>query len=201
MDGVLEPPHYHSDIIISLMVMCIIGGGSAVSIFIESYVDVTDVLASNLKALVLMVLFISGTVANVVGIFVQIDISDNALAWTTHGALLFGAVGMAFIISFPTSPTALWIGISAYGFSSAITVGFCFNIANRLSFPSAKSTSIIMMGSSVGVSLIPYFTSHLVGYFNCPLMVIWIGLASMVVPILLLVVAPRYSYLINIHKF
>ncbi|CAE7789101.1 unnamed protein product, partial [Symbiodinium microadriaticum] len=121
MDGGMEPPHYYSDFIISLMVLFIIGGGSAVSIFLETYVDITNVVDSNLKALVLMVLFVAGTVANVVGILVQINISDSALAWTTHGVLIFGALGMCLIVSLPSSPNALWVGIAAYGFASAIT--------------------------------------------------------------------------------
>lgn len=201
MGGHAPPPHYWSDIIIAVMVMFIIGSGSAVSIFLETYVDVTSVIDSQLKAVVLMMFFVSGTVANVIGIFAQVNISDRSLSRLTHVVLLAGAVGMFVIICFPKNADALWFGILAFGFANAITVGFCFNIANRLSYPSAKSTSIIMMGSSIGVSLIPYLTSHLVLYFDMPLMMIWVGFVGLVVPMILLVIAPKFSYLEGIHNF
>jgi hypothetical protein len=201
MDGLTPPPHYWSDIIIALMVMFIIGSGSAVSIFLETYVDVTDVIDSDLKAVVLMLFFVSGTAANIIGIFAQVNISDRSLSRLTRVVLLVGGAGMLLIICFPASAEALWCGILSFGFANAITVGFCFNIANRLSYPSAKSTSIIMMGSSIGVSLVPYLTSHLVSYFNSPLMMVWVGLVGMAAPIFLLAIAPKCSYLEGIHKF
>ena len=196
-----DPPHYWSDMTISLMILFIIGGSNAFSIYIETYVDDTGILPSQWKAMVLMLFFGAGTVANIIGIFIQMDIGDRRLSQVTAAVLVGGAVGMMLVIGWPEDTTALWIGVTLYGFASAVTVGFCFNIANRLSYPSAKSTSIIMMGSSIGVSLIPYLSSVVYKWYHSPLTIMYFALVSMLVPIVLLYVAPKFSYLRHIHKF
>lgn len=196
-----DPPHYWSDLTISLMIMFIIGGSNAFSIYIETYVDDTGVIASQWKAMVLMLFFGAGTFGNVVGIIIQMDIGDRLLLVVTATVLVGGAVGMMLIIGLPQDANALWTGVALYGFASAVTVGFCFNIANRLAYPSAKSTSIIMMGSSIGVSLIPYLASLIYKITHSPLTMMYIGLASMVIPVMLLFIAPRVSYLSHTHKF
>lgn len=191
----MSPPHYWADLLISLMVFFIIGGGTTFSIYIETYVDDTAVIASREKAVLLLVFFCAGTFANISGIFVQISIGDKRLGHTTSCALAVGAIGTILIMMLPSSGSALWVGVACFGFASSITVGFCFNIANRLSYPSATSTSIIMIGSSVGVSVIPYITSILIKRFQDPHMIILVGVVSMVAPILLLEMAPRLSYI------
>jgi MFS family permease len=151
--------------------------------------------------MVLMLFFGAGTFGNVVGIIIQMDIGDRLLLIVTATVLVGGAVGMMLIIGLPQDANALWTGVALYGFASAVTVGFCFNIANRLAYPSAKSTSIIMMGSSIGVSLIPYLASLIYKITHSPLTMMYIGLASMVIPVMLLFIAPRVSYLSHTHKF
>ena len=158
-------------------------------------------IASQWKAMVLMLFFGAGTFGNVIGIFIQMDIGDRRLSQVTGTVLVGGAVGMMLIIGWPEDSSALWLGVAMYGFSSAVTVGFCFNIANRLSYPSAKSTSIIMMGSSIGVSLIPYLASLIYTISHSPLTMMYIALVSMIVPLVLLYIAPKLSYLSHIHKF
>ena len=194
-----EAPHYWSDIMISFMVLCIVGSGTAFSIYLETYVDDTSVIASNLKAMVLMVFFCSGTAANIAGIFIQISIYDNTLSRLTSCILIVGAFGVLLVMCFPKSSQVLWTGVALFGFSSAITVGFCFNIANRLSYPSATSTSIIMIGSSVGVSIIPYITSVLITVENDPGMIMLVSCICMIIPVFLLYGAIYCSYLA--HSF
>jgi predicted MFS family arabinose efflux permease len=188
------PPHYWTDMLISLMVFFIVGGSTSFSIYLETYVDQTPIINTNLKAMALLVFFCSGTVANISGIFVQISISDRSLGRLTASVLAFGALGTLLVMGIKDSAAAIWTGIAIFGFSSAITVGFCFNIANRLSYPSATSTSIIMIGSSVGVSIIPYISSLLIAAY-APGMIMLVGLVSMVVPGVLLVFAIKCSYM------
>lgn len=195
----VEPPHYWTDMFISLMVLFIVGAGTSFSIYLETYVDQTAVINPSYKAMVLMVFFFSGTVANVAGIFMQISISDRSLARLAVFMLSVGAAGALLVLLMPQSANVLWGGVALFGFASAVTVGFCFNLANRLSYPSATSTSIIMIGSSVGVSIIPYITSLLISAEHFPGMVMLIGFVSMLLPILLLVLAIKCSY-VN-HNF
>ena len=194
-----EPPHYWADLTISLMILFIIGGSNAFSIYIETYVDDTGIVSSKWKEMTLMLFFAAGSIANVVGIFIQMDIGDRRLLQVTAGAFLSGLIGMMLVILWPDNARVLWIGIALYGFASAVTVGFCFNIANRLSFPSATSTSIIMMGSSIGVSLIPYVSSLVFRWCQLTLTIMYFSFISMVIPLVLLFIAPKLSYLQ--HKF
>ena len=104
--------------------------------------------ATSYKAMVLMVFFFSGTVANVAGIFMQISISDRSLARLAVFMLSVGAAGALLVLLMPQSAIVLWGGVALFGFASAVTVGFCFNLANRLSYSSATSTSKIMIEGS-----------------------------------------------------
>jgi predicted MFS family arabinose efflux permease len=190
----LTPPHYWPDALISLMVMSIVGGGAAFSIFLEHYVDSTSIFNEQYKATLLLVFFFSGTIANILGIFVQIDITDEHLVRLTYTALLVGSVGAVFPLIWPHSLAALCLCVSLFGFTNAIVVGFCFNIANRLVYPSALSTAIIMTGSSVGVAIIPYLTTVLWKLLDSPLVVMAVALFSMAIPISLLSLLPHLCY-------
>lgn len=193
-DESITPPHYWTDMFISLMVLFIVGSGTSFSIYIETYVGQTEVINPSYKAMLLMVFFCSGTVANIVGIFMQISICDRPLGRLTTTMLSLGALGVLLVAVSPSSATILWGGIAMFGFSNAVAVGFCFNIANRLSYPSATSTAIIMIGSSVGVSIIPYITSLLIASENNPGVLMIVGFVSMILPIFLLYCAIRTSY-------
>jgi hypothetical protein len=54
---------------------------------------------------------------------------------------------------------ALWVGIASYGFFNGPTVGYCYDLVNRLTVPSEKGMSIVMFGLNFGASLVPYIMS------------------------------------------
>ena len=55
--------------------------------------------------------------------------------------LWFGALGMAAILAFPNSSTALWFGVVAYGFFNGPTIGYVYDLCNRTTAASEKGMS------------------------------------------------------------
>ena len=91
--------------------------------------------------------------------------------------------------------------MSIFGLSNAPSISYCFNLAHRLSRPSATSTAIIMLGLSLGISIVPYLTSLLWKHFDSSLVLMAVGAGSALMPLLLLFVAPSCSYLKTERSF
>ena len=64
--------------------------------------------------------------------------------------------------SFSTDdPVALWIAVAAYGFFNGPTVGYCYDLVNRLTIATEKGMSIVMFGLNFGASLVPFLMSEI----------------------------------------
>jgi len=197
----LIAPHYWAECVVAAMIFLAIGGGDSLTFYLETYVDTTPALEGCNKALLLLFFFVFATVGDVLGILGQMDVSDRVLSLQAGGLFLTGAAGMLLVIIHPHSQIALWIGVCVFGLCNAPSISYCFNLANRLSVPSATSTSIIMLGLSLGVSLLPFFTSVAWRWLDWPQVLMCVGCGSAGLPVLLLGVAPSCSYLKDERAF
>jgi hypothetical protein len=68
---------------------------------------------------------------------------------------------MLLILWFPDSGECLWIGVAFYGLFNGPCVGYCYDLNNRITYPTEKSMSIVMFGLNFGASLVPYITTVL----------------------------------------
>jgi hypothetical protein len=198
------PPHYRAECVVAAMIFFAIGGGDSLTFYLETYVAAAASSSSSSSAggvggcnkeLLLLCFFASATLGDVLGLLAQVRLSDSGLARQAAGIFVTGAAGMLLVILRPASPAALWLGVCVFGLCNAPSISYCFNLAHRLSHPSATSTSLVMLGLSLGVSLMPYLTSLVWRALDLPLALMYVGCASALVPVLLLLVAPSFSYL------
>lgn len=200
-DPTTHPPHFRAEMVVGAMVFFAIGGGDSLTFYLETYVDSNGSLQGCNKEVLLLFFFVFATVGDVLGILGQLDVTDKMLSLQTGLIFLTGATAMFIVIMNPVSHVALWIGVCIFGLCNAPSISYCFNIANRLSYPSATSTAMIMFGLSLGISLMPYFTSVVWETFDAPLALMYVGCLCSIVPIFLLYLAPSFSYLKGTHNF
>lgn len=194
-DGKGKIPHYWAEVMVAFMIFCIIGGGDAVTFYIETYVNVTHVIKPSLKALVLLLFYLMAAVGNIFGILGQVGISDRMLSIQLLFFSLVGGLAMLVAGCYPESSTLLWVGVALYGLTTAPAVSYSFNIANRLSIHSAMSSAIVILGMSLGISLLPYYASYLWQLYDSPLVLIFVASGSILTTIPFLLLAPSVSYL------
>jgi predicted MFS family arabinose efflux permease len=188
-------PHYWAELMVASMIFLIIGGGDAVTFYIETYVDETGIIKPSLKALLLLVFYMFAAIGNVFGIVGQIGISDRKLSIHLFSFVCTGGLGMLAVACFPSNSTLLWIGVGLYGLTTGPAVSYSFNIANRLSIHSAMSSAVIILGMSLGISFLPYATSCLWKYYDSPIVLIVVASASISMAVPFLFLAPSVSYL------
>ena len=189
-------PHFYAEMCISVMLFCFVGGSIAATAYFETYVVETAVVDAHQRSRVVFVLWLSITLGRFFGVRDQIALSDLGLTRDLSIFCVGGFLAMALIYSYPTSPTALWVGTALYGFFHGPTVGFCQDLNNRLTLPTETSMAIVMFGLNVGASVVPYVTASLWshgGGSHPSILIVIVGL-SMLVPLPLLFLSKHVSY-------
>ena len=101
---------------------------------------------------------------------------------------------MLLILWFPKNPESLWIGVAFYGLFNGPCVGYCYDLNNRITYPSEASMAIVMFGLNFGASLIPYITSLIWNRGGGPRTLIVMTFITMFVPLPLLHITKYLSY-------
>ena len=153
--------HFYTEMTISIMLFCFVGGSISATAYIESYIDQTHVISSSQKGNLVFILWISVTLGRIAGVQDQRSLSDSGLTKHLSSLRFGGFLSMLSIFIFPESRLALWIGVSLYGFFHGPTVGYCQDLNNRLTLPTEKSMAIVMFGLNCGASFVPYFVTVL----------------------------------------
>ena len=188
-------PHFYTEMTISIMLFCFVGGSISATAYIESYIDQTHVISSSQKGNLVFILWISITLGRIVGVQDQRSLSDSGLTKHLSSLCIGGFLSMLAIFIFPESQLALWVGVSLYGFFHGPTVGYCQDLNNRLTLPTEKSMAIVMFGLNCGASFVPYFVTVLWDFYSCgPLTLIAATGLSMIVPLPLVFFASYISY-------
>jgi predicted MFS family arabinose efflux permease len=187
-------PHYHVEIVIALMVFSFIGGKVAITAYLATYVDETDVIKDERGTYLVLVLWIAITVGRLAGVYDQRFLSNKTLPMHLTVFCVGGFLSMSLIIWFPSNPQALWIGIAFYGLFNGPCVGYCYDLNNRMTHPSEASMSIVMFGLNFGASLIPYVTSMIWDLGGGPRTLILVTFATMLIPLPLLHLTKYLSY-------
>lgn len=187
-------PHYHVEIVISIMVFFFIGGKVAITAYLATYVDETDVIKDEKGTYLVLVLWIAITVGRLAGVYDQRFLSNKTLPIHLTVFCVGGFLSMLLIIWFPNNSQALWIGVAFYGLFNGPCVGYCYDLNNRMTHPSEASMSIVMFGLNFGASLIPYVTSVIWDLGGGPSALILVTFATMLIPLPLLHLTKYLSY-------
>ena len=194
-DGkVLKSPHYHVEMVISLMVFCFIGGKVTSTAYLDTYVDETGVIEVSMESRLVLVLWIAITIGRLAGVQDQRFLTNKTLPIHLSVLCLGGLLSMLIIIWFPNNASALWVGVAFYGLFNGPCVGYCYDLNNRITYPTEKSMSIVMFGLNFGASLVPYITTLIWGRGGGPKTLIYVIMISMTLPFPLLHVTKYLSY-------
>ncbi|CAM9842420.1 unnamed protein product [Scytosiphon promiscuus] len=182
---------YKIEFHISGMVFCLIGGKVGATAYLESYVDDTDVIDESHAELLIVVLWTAITIGRLAGLQDQRHLTLPRLY--RHATILFlcGAMGAGAILIFQSSAFVLWVGIAAYGLFNGPTVGYCYDLNNRVTMPSETGMSVVMFGLNFGASIVPYVISWVWDYTGMPQTLIVIIMLSHVFPYPLMLNAKR----------
>jgi len=196
--GEKEEQTFEIEMILSVMVFWLVGGKVTSTAYFTEFVEETDLIPTSDESLLIVVLWVAITLGRVAGIqdmrFLNLSKLYNHLLFFLFG----GIFGMAMILVFPTQPLSLWIGVGVYGFFNGPTVGYIYDLNNRMTIPSELGMSIVMLGLNAGASLVPYGTSLLweyTGAYSLP----WVILISHTIPIPLMYMS-KYVFNAKVKK-
>lgn len=187
-------PHYHTEVLIAVMLFCFVGGGVSCTAYLESYVDQTRAIDRKFKDKLFLALWLSITIGRFLGVYLQRFLCDDGIIFSISILSLGGFFGMFLIFLFPTSALAMWMGTILYGLFHGPTVGYCQDLNNRLTLLNENSMAIVMFGLVCGASFVPFFTAFLWKYTRNPIIFIVIVGLSMLIPLPLLYLSNKVSY-------
>jgi len=179
-------PHYWVEVVIGFMVFCFIGGKVTSTAYLDTYVDETGVIDSSYESNLVLVLWVAITVGRLAGVQDQRFLTNKTLPVHLSILCVGGFLSMLLVLWFPTSGSALWVGVAFYGLFNGPCVGYCYDLNNRITYPSEKSMSIVMFGLNFGASLVPYITTLVWNRWAGPKTLIVVIFLSMFLPLPLL---------------
>jgi len=199
-----KPPHYYVEIVIAIITFCSIGGSVALTAYLDEFLHlkgvVTDSNATSSSRFMLL-LWIFITIGRIVGVIVQPKLTRTRVLVSCIACLfLIGSFSLFLVlVSHSSNILALTAGIAGYGFGHGPCIGLLYDCNNRLTYPTEKSTSIVMFGLNLGTSLFPFFASFLMRLFG-PTALILVVLVStaLPLPLLFLAFALRYKKMQNL---
>ena len=187
-------PHYRVEMVIGLMVFFFIGGKVTTTAYLASYVDQTRVIDTYNENYLILVLWVAITLGRLAGVYDQRFLTNKTLPVHLTVFCVGGFLSMLLIIWFPNNPESLWIGVAFYGLFNGPCVGYCYDLNNRITYPSEASMAIVMFGLNFGASLVPYATSLIWNKGGGPKTLIVVTFITMVVPLPLLYATRYLSY-------
>ena len=189
-----EIPHYRVEMTIGLMVFFFIGGKVTTTAYLGSYVDQTGVIDSYHENFLILVLWIAITIGRLAGVYDQRFLTNKTLPVHLTVFCVGGVLSMLLVLWFPRNPESLWIGVAFYGLFNGPCVGYCYDLNNRITYPSESSMAIVMFGLNFGASLVPYATSLIWNAGGGPRTLIVVTFVTMIVPLPLLYATRYLSY-------
>ncbi|KAG5192668.1 major facilitator superfamily domain-containing protein [Tribonema minus] len=152
---------YRIEFTIGFMIFWLIGGKVGATAYLTQYVADTGIIPDARAPLLIAVLWLAITVGRILGIQAQRTITLSKLHKQCAGLFIGGAAAAALPLVLLHSAAALWIAVALYGTLNGPCVGYCYDLNNRITFPSETGMSIVMFGLNCGSSFIPFAISGL----------------------------------------
>lgn len=92
-------------------------------------------------------------------------------------------VSMVLVLALPNSSATLWFAFTLYGLAIGPGSGLFFDLANRFTYTTNISSTILMLGINLGANFAPYMASALWDYTA-------LGPSGLIVTLLVLMVLP-----------
>ncbi|CAM9780623.1 unnamed protein product [Ectocarpus fasciculatus] len=173
---------YKIEFHISGMLFWLICGEVGAAAYLKRYVDDTEAIDESRGDLLVVVLWTATTIGRLAGIQDQRHLALSRLYRHLTVLFLGGTTAAAAILVLQNSAFVLWTGIAAYGLCDGPTMGYCYDLNNRMTIPSEMGTSVVMLGQNFGASIAPYVISWVWDYTDWAQILIVIIMLSHLVP-------------------
>lgn len=197
--GVGPPPrpkgaHYNVEIVLSMMVFMYIGGKVAITGYLYTFIEETEMVDPQHETSALLVLWIFITIGRLCGVYDQAYVNNTTLP--IHLFVLSAGATMATvsILVFHGRAIALWLGLAFFGLFNGPCVGYCYDMNNRLTSPSEESMAIVMLGLNMGASIVPWLVSVAWDMSGNPYTLVWAGALCNALPMLPIFFLKGMSY-------
>lgn len=112
-DGQTVVPHYHVEIVISLMVFFFIGGKVTSTAYLVTYIQETLVVPSTDSSKVVLVLWIAITVGRLAGVWDQRFLTNKTLPIHLSVFCVGGTLSMLLVLLFQNNSDCFWVVCTA----------------------------------------------------------------------------------------
>lgn len=152
------------EILCGLALGCVDGTSSSITSYLETYIEQTGVIASNVESYVVFVYWVAMIGGELAVLFTQEGCSTKTLLHLQIVCVTVAVTMLVLVLVFSGSATYLWVAMVIVGFCNGAAFCLIGDVANRLSSPSALSSTIIFFGLSMLVSWMPYTVSAVWDY-------------------------------------
>lgn len=175
----------------------LIGGHVDATSYITTYIHQSHVVPRAHTHVILMTLWAALVVGRLVGFRGQLRLIEfrsekvartvavNLVAW-----LCVAAFGTLLILAASSSRPIFWIGIALYGLGNGPSVGFCYDLVQRVADTTVLGLTVVMLGLNLGCSIVPFATATAWQITGSPRVLIFAMLACVLVPLPLILVSP-----------
>ena len=186
--------HYNVEIVLSMMVFMYIGGKVAITGYLYTFIEETEIIDPQHETSALLVLWIFITIGRLCGVYDQAYVNNTTLP--IHLFVLSAAATMAMVsmLVFHGRAIALWLGLAFFGLFNGPCVGYCYDMNNRLTSPSEESMAIVMLGLNMGASIVPWLVSVAWDISGNPYTLVWAGALCNALPLLPIFFLKGMSY-------
>eukprot|EP00640_Fibrocapsa_japonica_P002196 CAMPEP_0113941244 /NCGR_PEP_ID=MMETSP1339-20121228/7206_1 /TAXON_ID=94617 /ORGANISM="Fibrocapsa japonica" /LENGTH=353 /DNA_ID=CAMNT_0000945337 /DNA_START=10 /DNA_END=1071 /DNA_ORIENTATION=+ /assembly_acc=CAM_ASM_000762 len=146
---------------LAMMVFFVIGTKVTTSSYLRQYVAETGVVDLDQSNTLIFAMWMASIAGAILSIHVCSSVTTPALYTHIWGTCMIGTASILVLHLFPLSHHALYAGVAVFGFCSSPILGYCLDLNNRITTPSAAGMAILMLGISAGDSTIPYITSKI----------------------------------------
>ena len=184
------------EVLFSVVCFFLFGGKVDATSYLTTYAEETNVIHSGKAPVAVLALWVALIVGRLAGLrlqiaFLQIRTASGArwVGQTFMCWLSLGIVGACLIAAAHTRQASFWVGLVVYGVGNGPSIGYCYDLINRISNSSVRGLVVVMLGLNMGSSLVPYATSKVWKYYG-PKVLIYAMLLCMPAPLPFLVGVP-----------
>lgn len=139
-------PHYYVEMAIGAMVLCICGIQVTTCSYLATYLALSASVPTALQHVCPLLFWVCWTAGRACGVLDQRRaLTDAQLRHHLTALLFLAALASLLLLCCPASPPLVALAIALFALFHGPTNGYCLDLNNRLTLPTEKSTSIVMV--------------------------------------------------------
>ena len=139
----IQAPHFQVEAVIGSMVFLFIGSNVTAVAYLPTYISDTMVIGKEETDKLVLSFWIAMSFGRLVSIQDLRHITENTLHVHLVCLCIGGIIVVFLILNMPSSPEILWVCFPLYGLFNGPCLGYCYDLLNKLTFPTDSSMSMV----------------------------------------------------------